>query len=1339
MKKISLFLGALLLLSSASFAQLRVTEAMSSGGTADWIEITNLGSTAVDLTGYKIDDSSFAYGNSVALNGISSISSGESVIFGESGSATFAADFRTFWGLAQTVQVGNYSGSGIGLSSNGDGVIIFDATGAEVTRVSFGAATANYSFFWGYTADGSFDTNNVGTNNAGLLSSLGNNAGQLTFTSANVAANVGSPGDAILAGFPVTGCLDALACNYDANATVSSNACTYAVTYYLDADGDGYGVAGTTTSACSLPVGYALLSADCNDAASTVNPGVSEQCYNDVDENCDGSTTLNCALGAVSIASASNFTFVNENAGTVTIPVTMASATTMSTTVQFSLSVYSDATEGSDYTWTNSFVIPANSNGVFNNTITITDDNLAEKAERIVVKIASADYANVDATNNYRIIFIKDNDYLAPVASNQLNMNLLSSFSNGAAGTNSAEIVSHDASTQRLYIANSIAGKLDIVNFSNPSAPTLISSISMAPYGNINSVVAHNGIVACAIENVNPQSNGFIVFFDSNGTYVNQVPAGAMPDMICFSKDYTKVLTANEGEPNSSYSSDPEGSVTIVDITGGVANLTEANATQISLTAYNGQEATLRAAGIRIFSTSASVAQDLEPEYIAVSDDNTRAYVDLQENNAMLVINLTTNTIEDLRPLGYISYADGSGNGMDASDQSGSVLITGNLPIKGVYMPDAISYATVGGTGLIFTANEGDSREFGSVVDANRISSSTFNNLDATAFPDANILRNNKFLGRLSGLKYSGDTDGDGDYDEIHVMGGRSFSIFNAATGSLVFDSKDLIEQITSNSSLTSAFFNASNTTGSASLKNRSDDKGPEPEGVTTAVIAGRPYAFVSLERVGGVMIFNIENPSAPIFVGYANNRTLNGSGPDLGAEGIIFIKAADSPTGQDIVILANEVSSTLSVFSVSPCTAPGTTQTEVACGSFEWNGQTYTSTGTYTHESTNNDGCIVTDVLNLTIQTTIAAIPTIVTGEVYACAFLAGGTTTYSTPAVAGTTYEWVAPAGMTIVSGQGTNTITVSFSNTFVTSNLKVRATNDCGTSAYKFFQVKRLAPATPATLTSATGKACPGDAIVFTAATMPGATSYNWTAPAGATVTAGQGTNIATITFNSGFTAAGVVAVTASNGCGVSVAKTKTIGLNMPLTPSVITGTRTVSQNQTAVPYSVVNVAGMTYNWTVAANFGSIATGQGNNAITVNATNIIGTGYTMSVTATNACGTSPVRAIANLKIVAGVSALELAETPASELEKTDLVSIANVSIFPNPASDFVTLQLENIEEGTVAQITIFDLTGKQVFNMQSTSNLQTIDVSQFAKGMYVIHVNTATENFVQKLQVK
>lgn len=623
----------------------------------------------------------------------------------------------------------------------------------------------------------------------------------------------------------------------------------------------------------------------------------------------------------VSIASASNFAVYSENIGIVNVPITVANANTADISLTFGLSVYSNATENEDYVWTNTLTIPANTNGISNLPINISNDLVPEKAERIVVKLLSGANANISLTNNYQIIFIKDNDYVAPTPTNELNMTLLSSFSNGTTGSNSSEIVAFDPTVDRLYIANSIAGKLDIVNFSNPSAPVLISSLSLAAYGNINSVTAYNGVVALAIESIPAQLNGKVVFFDSNGNYINQVTVGAMPDMITFNKDYTKLLTANEGEPNADYSVDPEGSVSIINLGPGYAALTNANVTTIGFTAYNGQESSLRSQGIRVFSSSASVAQDFEPEFIAVSDDNTKAYVTLQENNALLTINLQTLAIESLTALGYSSYSSGSGNALDASDQSGSVLITGDLPIKGAFMPDAIAYKTINGQGYLFSANEGDSREFGSVIDANRISSTTFNNvLDPTAFPDQAILRNNKFLGRLSALKYSGDTDGDGDYDQLHVMGGRSFSIWNPTNGSLVFDSKDLIEQITANHPTLGSIFNASNTVGAPALKNRSDDKGPEPEGVALAQINGSTYAFISLERIGGVMTFNVDNPNQPIYVGYANNRSAVSSGPDLGAEGIIIIPASDSPNGQTLVILANEVSSTLSIYQVNSC-----------------------------------------------------------------------------------------------------------------------------------------------------------------------------------------------------------------------------------------------------------------------------------------------------------------------------------------------------------------------------------------------------------------------------------
>ncbi len=621
------------------------------------------------------------------------------------------------------------------------------------------------------------------------------------------------------------------------------------------------------------------------------------------------------AAANVSIASASNFQIVDENAGQIQVPITISNANNAIAKLVVGLSTYSDATIDNDFSWTtDTLTIPASSNGTFNFPLTIIDDNIAERAEKIIVKIIGGINITIPTANNYQIIYIKDNDYTTPTPTNELNMNLLSSFSNGASGTNSAEIVAYDSSNFRLYIANSIGKKLDIVDFSNPSTPVLLNSISVVPYGNINSVTVHNGLVALAIENTNAQTDGFVVFLDGDGNYINQVTVGAMPDMITFNKDYTKILTANEGEPNSTYSADPEGSISIVDLTAGIANLTNSNVTNIGFTDYNSQAASLIAQGIRIFSTSASVAQDFEPEYITISTDNSKAFVAIQENNAMAVIDLATSTIDTIYALGYSDYS--TGNGMDASDQSTAVLI-GTAPVKGAYMPDAIAYSTINGQGYVFSANEGDSREFGSVIDAARISTLT---LDSTVFPDQNILKNNKFIGRLNGLKYSGDTDNDGDLDVIHTMGGRSFSIWNATTGQLVFDSKDLIEQITSTHPATAAFFNASNSTGSATSKNRSDDKGPEPEGVATAFINGSSYLFVSLERIGGVLTFNVDNPANPIYVGYYNNRTLAGSGPDLGAEGIIHITAEASPNGNEIVILANEVSSTLSVYQINTC-----------------------------------------------------------------------------------------------------------------------------------------------------------------------------------------------------------------------------------------------------------------------------------------------------------------------------------------------------------------------------------------------------------------------------------
>lgn len=599
---------------------------------------------------------------------------------------------------------------------------------------------------------------------------------------------------------------------------------------------------------------------------------------------------------------------VNEQSGVVNVKAIIDIAGNTASSVNVSVSTLSNAITGADYTIANATInIAANAQvgDTLNVPITLIDDVLAESDEYIVLKFSSANNVSFQVNDQY-VVYIKDNDKAIPVASNKLNLELVGSFSNGAAGANSAEIVAYDSMSQRLFIANSIGTKLNIVSFANPSNPVMLYTINISAYGNINSVAVKNGLVAMAIENAVPQLNGFVVFLDTNGNFLNQVNAGAMPDMITFNHSGSKVFTANEGEPNGAYTIDPEGSVTVVDLALGVMN---ASSTNITFNAFNGQEVALRAQGIRIYGPGASVSQDLEPEYLTISDDDSKAWVSLQENNAMAEINLLTNSITSIYPLGFKNY-NLSENGFDASNTTTGINLS-QYPVKGMYLPDAIAQYTSGGNTYIFSANEGDAREYAGYSETKRVNAVNYL-LDNTLFPNAIEMKNNSLLGRLNVTSSLGDTDNDGDFDEIYTYGGRSFSVWQANAGlSQVFDSKNEIELITENHPTYSNMFNASNGIG-ITVKDRSDDKGPEPEGITIGNINATPYVFIALERIGGVMAYDITNPVVPQYVCYQNNR-----GPDLGAEGIIFISQQQSPDGKNYVILANEISSTLSIYRV--------------------------------------------------------------------------------------------------------------------------------------------------------------------------------------------------------------------------------------------------------------------------------------------------------------------------------------------------------------------------------------------------------------------------------------
>ena len=615
---------------------------------------------------------------------------------------------------------------------------------------------------------------------------------------------------------------------------------------------------------------------------------------------------------------------VAENASSVTLPLSIRNANATASTVQVVVAPLGTATAGADFTFATAQTLtfaPGSTTPV-TLTLPIADDATAEPAEYFTVRLQNPTNATLTAGTTEFLVFIKDNDTPAPARTGNLRLNLLGSYQNGASGTNSAEIVAHDPSTQRLYVANSIGGKLDILNFATPGMLTPVASINMAPYGGINSVAVRNGLVACAVEYAVLQNAGKIVFFDQNGLFIKQVTAGSLPDMITFSPDGRYVITANEGEPNAAYTNDPNGSVSVVDLTGGIAAVTQASVTTVDFSAYNSQAAALRATGIRIYGgpagTPSTVAQDLEPEYVAVSADSRTAYVGLQENNAMATLDLTTMQFTSLRPIGYQDHSQ-SGFSFDASDQAADVLLA-NWPVRGMRQPDAIASfelpASLGGGRYLITANEGDAREYTALTEAVRLGDAGYV-LDPTVFPQAAVLKRASALGRLNVTNRLGDTDGDGDFDEIYAFGGRSFSILNATTGALVHDSGDLLERLTSTDAAFGSIFNASNTTGNPVRKNRSDDKGPEPEGTTIGMIRDTTYAFVSLERQGGVLILNVNDPANPRLVQYLNNRSLTTGAGDQGPEGLLFVSAANSPTGSPLLILANEVSSTVAVYQI--------------------------------------------------------------------------------------------------------------------------------------------------------------------------------------------------------------------------------------------------------------------------------------------------------------------------------------------------------------------------------------------------------------------------------------
>ncbi|MES2650603.1 MAG: choice-of-anchor I family protein [Bacteroidota bacterium] len=448
-------------------------------------------------------------------------------------------------------------------------------------------------------------------------------------------------------------------------------------------------------------------------------------------------------------------------------------------------------------------------------------------------------------------------------------------------GVTAAEISAYDPSTKKLFVVSNDGGtKVEVVDLSAYPTVTKLKTLTYPNNAGINSVAVSNGLLAIALNGVNGQANGDIVVLKTSTLEeVKKISVGAMPDMVTFSPDGNYIISANEGEPSDDYTIDPVGSISIVDVKNNYTVKT------LDFSGFAGSKTTLVAAGLRIYGPNASFAQDIEPEYVAVAADSKKAFVTLQENNAVAEIDLVAGTITKIIPLGVrdISLAE---NAFDVSDLDSKIQL-GTWPIKAFYLPDAISHFSADGSNYLALANEGDTRAWKGFDEEGRVKSLT---LDATKFPTAATLKQDANLGRLTVTKAFGDTDGDGDYDELYTTGGRSVSILNASTGQLVANiGKDLEQRVIDAGKYDDT---------------RSDNKGVEVESITVAMVNGKTLAFIGMERVDMVAIYDVSIPTAPKFV----QLFATGDAP----EGLMFVKAKDSPNGRSLLIVSCEEDGTV-------------------------------------------------------------------------------------------------------------------------------------------------------------------------------------------------------------------------------------------------------------------------------------------------------------------------------------------------------------------------------------------------------------------------------------------
>jgi len=476
--------------------------------------------------------------------------------------------------------------------------------------------------------------------------------------------------------------------------------------------------------------------------------------------------------------------------------------------------------------------------------------------------------------------------------------------------------------------------------------------------GDIQSVAAYGNQFAVAESPSKTEKGSVGVYkFNSNTNNLERrftATVGYLPDSVAWSPDGKTIVVANEGEPNDYYGTsdeiDPKGSISIIRLGDDKKSLKEV--TTLGFGGFTAQQ--LKDAGVRLSGENAdSPAKDIEPEFVKVTSDSKRAVVTLQENNAMVVVNLETGTLET--PMG-LGSKDWAGLSVDTSDKDGGYL-PGNRDFKSLYMPDGMDVFTASnGTSYAVMANEGDGRVRPDDVNFEANAGGTFTlsrhrvkkghkalaqiedpmtgkniyvhkglrGKDSTAFEaevgdeffitrkygavaDDDFYSDEKRAGKLEGPQGNSIVSGDGEgrlktvvdqntADSITGFGGRSFTIRDL-DGNIAWDSGDDLDRIAAEYDVYD--------------DGRSDDKGVEPEHVEIATLGDRSFAFISLERGTSTLIpvYEITNVDAPehVYTFHAANS--------VAPEATEFVKT--SANGGTLLV-SSEKSGTLDAFNFS-------------------------------------------------------------------------------------------------------------------------------------------------------------------------------------------------------------------------------------------------------------------------------------------------------------------------------------------------------------------------------------------------------------------------------------